>query len=193
MAKRGKIERAGREADVLAMARKGMGSRAIAKQLKAEGLKISHTAVNRFLSEESEDRERARRATTAAKAAEIAGKASETADDNLGELSSYVPILGTMVRDGYHTVRVPGEVAVHEVCTAKDRIAAAKAGKDVLAHLIELAGANPRPTDPKDLESIRSALAEVFGYGASDGGESPVESPQEAPPTEEEHQPPVLN
>lgn len=193
MAKRGKIEKAGREADVLRMARQGMGSRAIAKELAKDGFKVSHTAVNRFLSEETEDRERARRATTAAKAAEVAGKASESADSNLDELGTYVPVLGTMVRDGYHTVRVPGEPESHVACEAKDRIAAAKAGKDILAYLIELAGANPRPTDPKDLAGIRAAIADVFGYGAPESGEAAAKNPQEAPPTPEEHTPPVMH
>lgn len=194
MAKRGKIERAGREADVLAWAAKGLGSRAISKLLAEQGLKVSHTSVNRFLSEETDDRERARRATTAKKAAEIAGAASEAADLNLAELSSYVPALGTMVRDGYHTVAIPGEDPVHLPCEAKDRIAAARAGKDLLAYLVELAGANPRATDPKSVAAIREAIGSVFGYGELATPTPPaIVAQQEAPPTAEEHQPPVMH
>ena len=75
-----------------------------------------------------------------------------------------------------------------EPIAAKDQIRAAAVAKDVLAHLIELAGANPRPTDPKNLAALRASIAEVFGYGADE-----KDAAQEAPPTPEEHQPPVMH
>lgn len=175
--------------------------------------------MSRFLSEETEDRERARRATTAAKAAVIAGKASESADDNLGQLTSLVRPLATMATRAVRRVSFPDEAtnlrpaldakeadALQQLArldegqrewwepiAAKDQIRAAAVAKDVLAHLIELAGASPRPTDPKDLAAIRAAIAEVFGYGAPEAAGEAVANPQEAPPTPEEHTPPVVH
>lgn len=207
MAAGGKIERAGKEADVLAMAARGMGARRIAKELAKQGLKISHTAVNRFLTEETKDRERARRATTAATAAEVAGKVAPDVDDNLGRLRS---LIGPLMSMGLHAVRqvqLPdvadvrsddetyaakieeGVRAWWEPIAAKDQIRAAGLAKDILAYLVELAGANPRPTDPKNLEAIRAAIADVFGYSA----EPDPSSPAEAPLSSEEHTPPVTH
>lgn len=209
MAKRGKIERAGVEADVLAWSQQGLGSRAIAKKLLEErNLKVSHVSVARFLTDEVNDRERARRVVTAAKAAALAGNAAKDADDNLGRLRSLLGPLMSMGLDASRRVRLPkdaddvrsddeaysakladGVREWWEPISAKDQIAASKAAKDILAYLVELAGANPRAIDPAKLSEIRAAIADVFGYSA----ESRPDSPAEAPLTPEEHQPPVVH
>lgn len=206
MAAGGKIERAGKEAVVLEMAARGWGARRIAKELGKQGLKVSHTAVNRFLTEETKDRERARRAATAKTAAEVAGKAAPDVDDNLENLRGLIGPLMSMSLDGARFVRLPEDAEVFsggelgqrikdglrswwEPIEAKDQIRAASVAKDILAYMVELAGANPRPVDPKSLDAIRSAIAEVFGYSTAPDPHSPAE----APLTPEEHTPPVTH
>lgn len=211
MAKRGKIERAGVEADVLAWSQQGLGSRAIAKKLaKERGLVVSHVSVARFLTEEVSDRERARRVSTAKAAAELAGKAGEDADDNLARLRSLIAPLLTMGLDAVRRVKFPEGATLSvnpddesfaaqqlaaglrewwEPIEAKDQIRAASVARELLAYMVELAGANPRPTDPKNLEAIRAAIADVFGYST----QPKADDPQEAPLTPEEHQPPVVH
>lgn len=210
MARVGKIEAAGVEADVLEMARQGHGARQIAKALGARGLDVCHTSVARFLRQETADRQRSRRAATAAVAAKVAGKAGEHVDDNLAQLRDLLPPMLRMARDAARLVRLPKDGAVSpigsiddhsasriaeglrewwEPVAAKDQIRAAALSKDLLAYLVELAGANPRPTDSKDLDAIRKAIGEVFGYATPPS----TTDPQEAPPTPEEHTPPVMH
>jgi hypothetical protein len=216
MARRSRIETLSLENDILEMSAKGMGVRKIAKALSDKiGEVISPTAVQRFLLSEVKDRQAVRRAVTAKKAAEIAGNAGEDADANLDALRSVIKPLGLMATRHVRRVSFPdeaknlrpaqeaseaemmqqlarideGQREWWEPVAAKDAIRAASVLKDTAAYLVELAGANPRPKDAKSLEAIREAIAEAFGYS------KPPEAadPMEAPPTAEEHTPPVTH
>lgn len=215
MSRRKVIETLGIEAEVLAMAQRGLTNRQIARDLKAQGHTISYTAVQRFLAAETKDRQAARRVATAARATEIAVKAGEDADDNLARLRDLVEPLGVMATRAVRRVAFPdeamnlrpaqdaseddqseqgarideGQREWWEPIAAKDQIRAAAVAKDLLAYMVELAGANPRPTDPKNLEAIRQAIADVFGYSTAPASNDP----QEAPLSPEEHTPPVMH
>lgn len=215
MARRSKIEQLGLEAEVLARSQKGETARGIAKALSRQHKQnVSYSAVNRFLQQETRDRQQVRRAVTAQKAAELAGNAAQDADQNLDAMRSVVAPLALMATHHVRRVRFPDE-AVNirpaqdaneedaleqqsridqgqrewfEPIAAKDAIRAAAVLKDTTAYLVELAGANPRPTDPKNLDAIRAQIAEVFGYTT----QPDTSTPQEAPLTPDEHTPPVV-
>lgn len=187
--KLGRIEKAGAEDEVLELAAEGKSTREIADALRAKGIKVSHTAVGRFLRAEAKDRELGRRVVNAERAHVVAGKAGETALDHLEELNAAMRVLCTMVQDGYHTVRVPGAEPVHVPLDPRDRIQAARYAHTIGAYMIDLAAGQPKTPDEKNLAAIRAAIAEVFGYGIPND----PNDPQEAPPTADEHTPPVLN
>lgn len=65
-----KIENAGKEAEVRRLSAQGMSSRAIAVELAKQGLSVNHSAVNRFLRQETEDRRDAARLEVAKEAKE---------------------------------------------------------------------------------------------------------------------------
>lgn len=184
-----KIEKAGLEDEVLELAAAGKSSREIAAHLKVKGLDVTHTAVGRFLRSEAKGREVSRRAVSAERAHIVAGKAGEKALDHVEELNDAVRVLAGMVAHGYQTITLPDTAPVHVPLEARDRIQAARYLQTVAGFLIELAAGKPPSTDGKSLEAARAAIAEVFGYNVP----ADPNDPQEAPPTPEEHQPPVVH
>lgn len=70
MAQANKIRTSAKEARVRVLASQGLTYRQIADALKAEGVEVSHVAVGRFLSEETEERRAAARSVASTEAKE---------------------------------------------------------------------------------------------------------------------------
>jgi hypothetical protein len=192
MARRSKIETLGIEAEVLELSSRGLGSRLIEAELRKRGIKVSYSAICRFLSDETKDRQKARKAATAVRAAEIAGAAGEDAESNRGQLQAAMGQAGFMAVHGYRRTGVPEEGIpwTVEKLDAQEHIRAVGEARQLGAYLIELAAGSPRPVDPRDTEAVKKILAGAFGYPEAPGATT---NPQEAPPSMEEHQPPVVH
>jgi hypothetical protein len=208
-----RIETASREDEVLELAAAGKSTREIAEHLRAHGLDVSHTAVGRFLRNEANDRALTRKAVTEGRAHELAASAGQDADKNLDAIKQLIPTLAMMATRGVRRVAFPEDAqnmrAAHdaseaeavqqlmrieagqrewwEPIPAKDAIRAASVLKDAASYLVELASGNPTPVDRTSLESVRAAIAEVFGYGVP----TDPNDPQNAPMGPDEHTPPV--
>lgn len=183
-----RIETAGRADEVLAMAAAGKSAREIAAHLAKRGVRVSYSTVGRFLRREAAAREASRRAVGQERAAAVAAQVDPHLTSAIEHANKALEELRAMALDGYMVVRLPDEDPTHVPLEARDRVAALKQLQSLVSFLAELAGAVPDETSERSLADIRAHISQIFGYGF--GADS--DDPQEAPPTDQEHQPPVI-